>query len=68
ILAVATPVVFLRSEAAPAKTRVARNRLARAQREAAAAAATAPVAIPDIRPPEPVAEPIAASAPAGAID
>ncbi len=43
ILAVATPVLFLRAEAAPARKRVTRNRLAREQR-AAAAAAAAPVA------------------------
>jgi hypothetical protein len=48
ILAVATPVLFLRGEVAPEKKRVTRSRLARAQRATAAAAvaARAQVAIP----------------------
>ncbi|MDP9282725.1 MAG: glycosyltransferase 87 family protein [Chloroflexota bacterium] len=73
ILAVATPVLFLRAEAAPAKKRVTRSRSARARRESVAAAA--PFAIPagmpastDIRTPEPVGEPIAAPAPAAVLD
>jgi len=78
ILAVATPVMFLRAEAAPAKRRV-RTRRERAavgaQRESAPVATGAPTAIlapmgpasTEVRPLEPVAgEP--APAPAGALD
>jgi glycosyl transferase family 87 len=48
ILAVATPVLFMRAEAAPARKRRPRRERApvSAQRESAAAAAAAPVAIP----------------------
>jgi hypothetical protein len=56
ILAVATPALILRAEAAPAKKRVTRSRLARTRREAAAAAAV-PGPIPA---PVPVASPAAA--------
>jgi hypothetical protein len=80
ILAVATPVLFLRAEAAPARLRrrVPRERApVGAQWDpaaaAAAAAAAAPVAIPvpkgpastDGRPLEPAPEPVAMPAPAG---
>ena len=60
ILAVATPALFLRAEAMPAKKRVVRSRLTRAQRASAPMAAA--VAIP------PAGEPVAAPAPAGALD
>jgi hypothetical protein len=75
ILAVATPVLFLRAEAQPAKRRVARSRVARAQRETAVAAARAPVATPvpiAVPAPEPETatsdtpgEPLVVPAPAG---
>jgi len=73
ILAVATPALFLRAEAMPAKKRVVRSRLTRAQRPSAVTAAA--VATPagtaasgDARSPEPAGEPVAAPAPVGALD
>jgi len=76
ILAVATPVMFLRAEArVPAKrrTRRARERASAEREHAAAAAAPLLVAIPaaqgpastDGRPREPVVEPVAMPAPVG---
>ena len=73
ILAVATPALFLRAEAMPAKKRVVRSRLTRTQRASAPTAAA--VATPagtaasgDARMSEPAGEPVAAPAPAGALD
>jgi hypothetical protein len=73
ILAVATPALFLRAEAMPVRKRVVRSRLTRAQR--ASAGATAPIARSagtvvggEARSPEPTGEPVAAPAPAGALD
>ena len=60
ILAVVTPALFLRAEAMPVKKRVVRSRLTRAQR--ASAPTVAAVAT------EPAGEPVAAPAPAGALD
>src|SRR6185503_1359018 len=63
ILAVATPALFLRAEAMPARKRVVRSRLTRAQRTSAGATAplprTAETAVSDdARSPEPTGEPV----------